>query len=102
MEVTANVTEELGTEINVIFSIDAPPVQHEEAAALAADASGDGEEMEAAAMPLAGDRSVFTARVNPRSNVRPGASLRLAIDTSQLHYFDKESGQAIGRSEGPG
>ncbi|WP_046468213.1 ABC transporter ATP-binding protein [Allosalinactinospora lopnorensis] len=95
MEVTADITEELGTEINVIFGIDAPPVQHEEAAALAADAAGDGE-LEAAAMPLSGNKSVFTARVNPRSNVRPGGTLELAVDTTQLHYFDKESGLAIG------
>ncbi|RNL86832.1 ABC transporter ATP-binding protein [Halostreptopolyspora alba] len=99
MEVTAEVTEELGTEINVIFSIDAPPVQHEETAALAADAAGDGEEMEGTGMPLSGDRSVFTARVNPRSTVRPGSRLRLAVDATQLHYFDKETGQTIGNPD---
>ncbi|MDA2808980.1 ABC transporter ATP-binding protein, partial [Nocardiopsis sp. LSu2-4] len=100
MRVTADVTEELGTEINVIFSVDAPPVQHEEAAALAADASGDGdEESSSAALPLAGDKSVFTARVNPRSDVRPGQPLTLSVDVTQLHFFDKDSGLALGHPE---
>ncbi|MBV2365012.1 ABC transporter ATP-binding protein [Streptomonospora nanhaiensis] len=95
MDVVAEVTEELGTEINVIFSVNAPPVRHEEAAALAADAAGDGEAPETA-LPLSGDKSLFTARVNPRSGVRPGTSIALSVDVTQLHYFDKESGLAIG------
>ncbi|TQN31581.1 carbohydrate ABC transporter ATP-binding protein (CUT1 family) [Haloactinospora alba] len=95
MEVTADVTEELGTEINVIFSIDAPPVQHEAAAALAADAAGDESEGESSALPLAGDKSVFTARVSPRSSVRPGHPVKLAVEAAELHYFDKESGLSI-------
>ncbi|GAA1784655.1 MULTISPECIES: sn-glycerol-3-phosphate ABC transporter ATP-binding protein UgpC [Streptomonospora] len=95
MEAVADVTEELGTEINVIFSVNAPPVRHEEAAALAADAAGD--EAEEAALPLSGDKSQFTARVSPRSSVRPGGTITLAVDTSQMHYFDKDSGLAIGQ-----
>ncbi|PSK98041.1 carbohydrate ABC transporter ATP-binding protein (CUT1 family) [Murinocardiopsis flavida] len=96
MEITADVTEELGTEINVIFTIDAPPLQHEDAAALAADAADGEEDAASAALPLSGDKSIFTARVNPRSSVRPGQTLKLAIDASQLHYFDTESGKSIG------
>ncbi|WP_017625429.1 ABC transporter ATP-binding protein [Nocardiopsis chromatogenes] len=100
MRVSADVTEELGTEINVIFSVDAPPVQHEEAAALAADAAGDGDEgPDSAQLPLAGDKSVFTARVNPRSEVRPGRPLDLSVDVTQLHFFDKDSGLAIGHPD---
>src|SRR5699024_8766061 len=96
--VNAEVTEELGTEINVIFSIDAPPVRHEDAAALAKDAAGD-EGGSDAALPLGDDRSQFTARVSPRSEVKPGAQINLSVDTSQLHFFDPESGLAIGHSD---
>ncbi|GAB3213447.1 ABC transporter ATP-binding protein [Marinactinospora thermotolerans] len=95
MTVKADVTEEIGTEINVIFTIDAPPLDHEDAAALAADAAGDGDEDDAA-LPLTRDKSVFTARVSPRSSVRPGQMITLAVDTRQLHYFDKVSGLSIG------
>ncbi|MFE1170161.1 ABC transporter ATP-binding protein [Nocardiopsis sp. NPDC058789] len=99
IEVTADVTEELGTEINVIFGIDAPPVRHEDAAALAKDAAGDDEESAEAALPLGDNRSQFTARVSPRSGVRPGSTISLAVDVSQLHFFDQESGLAIGHPD---
>ena len=93
IEVTAGVTEELGTEINVIFGIDAPPVRHEDATALAKDAAGDEAD---SALALGGDRSLFTARVSPRSKVKPGSTISLSVDVSQLHFFDQQSGLAIG------
>ncbi|MBO3747919.1 sn-glycerol-3-phosphate ABC transporter ATP-binding protein UgpC [Streptosporangiaceae bacterium NEAU-GS5] len=95
--VTANVTEELGSEINVLFTIDAPPVEHKDTVAAAHD--GDEEEV---ALPLTGDKSLWTARVNARSHVRPGQSLELVIDTHNLHFFDVESGLAIGHEANVG
>ncbi|PRX92328.1 ABC transporter ATP-binding protein [Allonocardiopsis opalescens] len=96
IDVTANVTEELGSEINVIFTIDAPPIEHKDAADLAADAA-DGEQDVTEALHLAGrNKSLWTARVNARSRVRPGEAIRLAVDTRNLHFFDAESGLAIG------
>jgi multiple sugar transport system ATP-binding protein len=92
--VNADVTEELGSEINVIFAIDAPPVEHKDTADLAQDADEDD-----AAIPLTDNKALWTARVNARSHVRPGQSLDLAIDTSRLHFFDPESGLAIGHPE---
>ncbi|MEW1842636.1 sn-glycerol-3-phosphate ABC transporter ATP-binding protein UgpC, partial [Nonomuraea angiospora] len=87
LPVKAEVTEELGSEINVLFLIDAPPVEHKDTVA-AADA-GDDEE---AALPLAGDKSLWTARVNARSHARPGQNIDLVLDTHNLHFFDPESG----------
>lgn len=98
IEVTARVTEELGTEINVIFGVDAPPVRHEDAAALAKDAAGDEDNGEGA-LPLGSEGSQFTARVSPRSNVTPGGTINLSVDVSQLHFFDQDSGLAIGTSK---
>lgn len=97
MAVRADVTEELGSEVNVIFTIDTPPVDHKDTADLAHDASADGEDA-TATMPL-GDRSMWTARVNARSRVRPGTHLDLAVDASRLHYFDPDSGLSIGHPE---
>ncbi|MGW6498204.1 ABC transporter ATP-binding protein [Nonomuraea angiospora] len=91
LPVKAEVTEELGSEINVLFLIDAPPVEHKDTVA-AADA-GDDEE---AALPLAGDKSLWTARVNARSHARPGQNIDLVLDTHNLHFFDPESGLSIG------
>ena len=65
MQVTANVTEELGSEIHVIFTLDAVPVHHPSISdAVAADGDAD----EAAAV-LAGGKSLWTARVASRSRV---------------------------------
>ncbi|TMR96682.1 ABC transporter ATP-binding protein [Nonomuraea basaltis] len=91
LPVKAEVTEELGSEINVLFLIDAPPVEHKDTVA-AAD-TGDDEEV---ALPLVGDKSLWTARVNARSHVRPGQNIDLVLDTHNLHFFDPASGLAIG------
>jgi multiple sugar transport system ATP-binding protein len=93
MPTVIEVTEELGSEIHVIFAIDAPPVQNKETAALAAD---HGEED--SAIPLAAGKSMWTARVSARSRVRPGDNIELGVDTSNLHFFDPDSGLAIGRT----
>jgi multiple sugar transport system ATP-binding protein len=98
--ISVGVTEELGTEIHAIFTIDAPPVEH---ASIAQATAGDDEE-EAGVVALAGGKSLWTARVSARSRVRPGQALELAIDTTRLHFFDPESGLSIGHplaSEAP-
>ncbi|HEX7162207.1 MAG TPA: sn-glycerol-3-phosphate ABC transporter ATP-binding protein UgpC [Trebonia sp.] len=91
IDVTAGVTEGLGTEIHAIFTIDAPPVEHASIAS-AADRSDDEDEPFA----LAGGKSLWTARVSSRSAVRPGAPLQLAVDTNRLHFFDPATGESIG------
>jgi multiple sugar transport system ATP-binding protein len=92
IDVTAGVTEGLGTEIHAIFTIDAPPVEH---ASIASAAGGHDEEDETVAA-LVGGKSLWTARVSSRSAVRPGAPLQLAVDTSRLHFFDQATGESIG------
>jgi multiple sugar transport system ATP-binding protein len=90
MPVTAGVTEDLGSEIHVLFNIDAPPVEH---ASISQAATDDDD----AAIPLAGGKSLWTARVAARSAVRPGQPIELAVDTSNLQFFDTDSGLSIGR-----
>jgi multiple sugar transport system ATP-binding protein len=92
MRVTAGVTEELGSEIMVIFTIDAPIVQH---ASLAQAAETSEDENEASAT-LTGGKSLWTARVSKESRVRPGQPLELAVDTRYLQFFDPASGLSIG------
>ena len=77
MAVTAGVTEELGSEINVIFTIDAPHVEHASIAE-AAEATQDEDEATAA---LIGGKSLWTARVSKESRVRHGAQLELSAST---------------------
>jgi multiple sugar transport system ATP-binding protein len=96
LSATTSVTEELGSEINVIFTIDAPPVEHKDTADLAEDAAEGESEM---AIPLVENKALWTARVNSRSHVRPGQQIELALDTRRMHFFDRDSGLAIGHPE---
>jgi multiple sugar transport system ATP-binding protein len=92
MPVTAGVTEEPGSEIHVIFMIDAPPVEH---ASITDAATGDSGEDERVAA-LVGGKSLWTARVSARSTVRPNQPVELAVDTANLQFFDADSGLSIG------
>jgi multiple sugar transport system ATP-binding protein len=92
MPVAVGVSEALGSEIHVLFSIDAPPVAHSSIS----DAVAGGDED---SIPLAGGRSMWTARVAARSKVRPGQGAELAVDTSNLQFFDPDSGLSVGHFE---
>src|SRR5580693_6335297 len=81
---------EVGSEIHVIFTIDAAPVQH---ASIVQARSDDGDDE---AIPLADNKTLWTARVAARSGIKPGGVANLAIDTSNLQFFDAESGLSIG------
>ncbi|MGH3228883.1 MAG: ABC transporter ATP-binding protein [Streptosporangiaceae bacterium] len=92
MAVTAGVTEELGSEIHVMFTIDAPPVEHA-AIVQAAETSEDADE---AVNALAGGKSLWTARVSKESRIRHGSPVELSVDTRYLQFFDPASGLSIG------
>jgi multiple sugar transport system ATP-binding protein len=92
IDVVAEVTEELGSEVNVIFTIDAPPVLTEDTIKAASD-EGDADNMSLMAdeKPLAR----FCARVDARSESRPGRDITLSIDPSRFHFFDPATGASI-------
>ncbi|HET9971834.1 MAG TPA: ABC transporter ATP-binding protein, partial [Streptosporangiaceae bacterium] len=91
----AGVTEELGSEINVIFTIDAPHVEH----ASIAQATETSEDEDEATAALIGGKSLWTARVSKESRVRNGSSLELSVDTRYLQFFDPDSGLSIGHPQ---
>jgi multiple sugar transport system ATP-binding protein len=94
------VTEELGSEVNVIFHMAAPQVHHDIMIAKFDKAAKD----EVEAEELAGEgQSLWTARVNPKTQAKVGRSVDLAVDTGGFHFFNLDTGQAIGRvTEGEG
>jgi multiple sugar transport system ATP-binding protein len=92
MRVTASVTEELGSEVLVIFTIDAPPVEH---AGLAQASEASADENQASAT-LTGGKSLWTARVSKESRIQSKQPLELAVDTRYLQFFDPSSGLSIG------
>jgi multiple sugar transport system ATP-binding protein len=83
LDAKVEVVEELGADTHVLFSVAAPPVEVSEVRAAAGD-----EEATLGAV----EGSLFTARVDPATSAKPGASLRLAVDPSHFHYFDRETG----------
>ena len=91
IDVRADVTEELGSEVNVIFTIDAPPVEAEELRAAISDDAAD----EAIILADEEPRCVFVARVDARSRAKPGAAVSLSVDPSRFHFFDPATGRAI-------
>ena len=92
MTVTATVTEELGSEKLVLFTVDAPSVQHASLSAAETTAADE------ARMPVTGDKAIWTARAAARSTIGPGQQCELAVDTSGLQFFDPESGLSIGHA----
>jgi multiple sugar transport system ATP-binding protein len=91
IEVRADVTEELGSEVNVIFTIDAPPVATEELRAAISDEAGE----EGIILADEEPRCVFVARVDARTKATPGSTVRLTMDPSRFHFFEPATGRAI-------
>ena len=89
LEVRVDVLEELGSDAFVFFETDAQPVVIEEAVTVGEDD---------ATLLDVGERSLFAARVDPRTAARTGERLRLAVDPSRFHFFAPESGESLLRA----
>jgi multiple sugar transport system ATP-binding protein len=88
--VRVDVTEDLGSEVNVLFAIDAPPVETDETLA-----ANETEEDDSEFALVDERRAVFCARVDPRTSCGPGSPVRLSVDARRFHFFDPQTGLAI-------
>ena len=88
LNVQVDVTEMLGADTYIHFTVDRSPVVTPDIEELLADTG-----QTAASL---GDTTNFIARVSPAIAVRHGDSVELVADTSKLHFFDKTSGERIG------
>jgi multiple sugar transport system ATP-binding protein len=86
IEVEATVLEEIGSDVHVIFTIDAPRVETEELRA-AADHEEEG--------LIADDRAVWNARVDSKTKMKAGEKVRLAVDSSQFYFFDPDTSLSL-------
>jgi len=86
IEVTCDVVEYLGTEANVLFSLDARQGE--------GGFAGEDEDADHSA-----GRAQLTARVGRASGIRPGDRVQLAVDVERLYFFDAETHLTI-RSPG--
>jgi multiple sugar transport system ATP-binding protein len=85
-----DIREDLGSDVLVHFGVAAPAVRGEDVqAALGAEA------IEATGDEARRKGSLFTARVARESRAREGERVELAVETSRLHFFAIESGDAI-------
>ena len=88
---TVRLTEALGSEIIAHVEVAARPARTTETTEVAADVDP------VALDRLTTDNAVVVGRFNPRSDVKPGQAVELAVDTRSLHLFDPETALAIAR-----
>jgi multiple sugar transport system ATP-binding protein len=93
LEVAVDVVEELGSEINILFRIDAPAVITPQTQAVAEAVEADVSHV----VPLVGtaEQTICTARVSARSDAQAGERVRLAVAPDRMHFFDRETGDVI-------
>ncbi len=82
------VTEMLGAETYVHFTINRPPVMTPDIEELLADSGQDPSSL--------GDTTNFIARVSADARVSRGDQIDLIVDTAKLHFFDPKSGMRVG------
>jgi multiple sugar transport system ATP-binding protein len=87
LPVEVELVEQLGSEAYVHFSKQVAPVVTPDIQELLEDQGADESTL--------GDETTFTARVNPDYAPKPGTSAELVVETSKLHFFDKETGAAV-------
>ena len=90
---TANVevTEMLGADTFVHFTVNRSPVITPDIEELLADSGRDSTSL--------GDKTNFVARVSPDIDVNRGDTVDLVVDTSKLHFFDQDTGERIGAEQ---
>jgi multiple sugar transport system ATP-binding protein len=84
--------EPLGSEIIAHFEVDAPPALTEDVRELARDVGHEG----TVQAPAEGDtKTTMVGRFGPRSRVRSGDVIDVAVDTNAVHMFDLETSEGI-------
>jgi multiple sugar transport system ATP-binding protein len=83
IEARVEVLEEVGADAYLFFEVDAPRITAE-----TLEAGDEG-------TLLAGDTSLFAARVDPRTRARVGEQIKLTVYPSGFHFFDPNKGVAM-------
>jgi multiple sugar transport system ATP-binding protein len=95
IQAVADLTEPLGSEVLVYFSVETARIISSAVTADAAEGDADiyfgGDDEEAA--PEGVTRLV--ARVSPRTRIAVGSKIELAVDTNRFYFFDPETREAI-------
>ena len=92
IDITPEVIEELGSQVHLIFPIDAPRVTSEHTRAAEED---DVEDEPLVSLAEREGTSLFTAEVDPRTRARLHEPVRLTLDPGRFHFFDPATSDAI-------
>ncbi len=85
--------EALGAELLVHTEIEARPVLTDDVRQVAADS--DDAVVDELERQVAAGRATLVARFDTRSEVRAGDTVKLAVRTEELHFFEADSGLAV-------
>jgi multiple sugar transport system ATP-binding protein len=88
IEATVEVVEELGSDAFVFFASEAEAV-------IVEDALSDEGEEEATLLAADRDRTLLSARVDPRTKAHQGSTIRLTVDPSRFYFFSPETGETL-------
>ena len=89
LTVVPEIREDMGAEVLVHFGLGVPPVRRR-------DVSEAAEPEDPAHVELGARSAIpFVARLARGTNAKEGEQLELAVDTSRLHLFDPETGEAL-------
>jgi multiple sugar transport system ATP-binding protein len=88
IEVSVELREELGAEVNAHCTVGVAPLQ------VAAVAIGDSEP-DAAEIEEVPQMPAIIARLDPRTAIREGERARVHVDLDSLHFFDPDSGDSL-------
>jgi multiple sugar transport system ATP-binding protein len=83
-----DLVEAMGAEFYAHFGVDSEQLDSSELQDLRDDAGGSEETSDSGG-------AVLVARLDPQSSARSGEQAELWIDTTKMHFFDAESGQAL-------
>jgi multiple sugar transport system ATP-binding protein len=89
---TVELREALGAEIMAHISIDATAAETEDTRELASDM---GEEATDQGVVVPEGKTIVVGRFGARSRVKAGDTVRVAVDTRALHFFDPETSYGI-------
>jgi multiple sugar transport system ATP-binding protein len=87
VDVQVDVLEELGSDSHLFFQLGVEPIVVEEARS--DDEDDDGQ------LLAGGDRGLFAARVDARTQARVGDTVTLSVDPARLYFFSPETGETL-------